>query len=336
MAGTDCMQKAATQVGGGVVLDLRDAVSYHQLVLASEGRTAATQRQYMLFERVFLRYLEHRHIKPALPALSVGNVRQALLWYLTQRDPRRTRSGEVAGQTFVDIMHLFARFLEREGVLPDDPLRGLRRVKVAKRLRQPFTKSEVVALWGACRQSAMPVRDEALFLLLLDTGMRIGEVCTITLDRLHIEQRNVLVGEHGKGRRERIVPLGQIDRRDGGRTLRALRQYLSERPKDARGGKRLFLGRDHYPLESAGGSQIIERLGKIAGVEDAGPHRLRHTMCTQYLVQYPGDELGLRRIVGHLSKEVLADYVHFSQSIIAERAGSASLAEQWLPRLSAL
>ena len=53
-------------------------------------------------------------------------------------------------------------------------------------------------------------------------------------------------------------------------------------------------------------------------------------MCTQYLVMFPGDEIGLRRIVGHLSTDVLRSYVHFAQSIIAERAGHASLAEQWL------
>jgi hypothetical protein len=45
---------------------------------------------------------------------------------------------------------------------------------------------------------------------------------------------------------------------------------------------------------------------------------------------YPGDEIGLRRIVGHLSSEITRSYVHFAQSIIAERAGHASLADLWL------
>lgn len=311
-------------------MDLRDAVSYHQLVLASEGRSQATQRQYLHFERVFLHYLESRGWKAALDALNAANVRQALLWYQGQPDHRRTRGGEVAGQAFIDIMHLFSRFLEREDILPDDPLRGVRRVKVAKRLRSPYTQSEIIALWGACRQSQLPTRDEALFLLLLDTGMRIGEACTLTLDRVRLDQRLIVIGEQGKGKRERLVPIGAADKRDGGRTLRALRRYIAERPTDMRGGKRVFLGRDHYPLEAAGGSQIIERLGKIAGVESAGPHRLRHTFATQYLTTYPGDEIGLRRIIGQVSKDVLADYVHFSQSVLAERSGRASLAERWL------
>jgi site-specific recombinase XerD len=312
-------------------VNLLDAVSYHQLVLASEGRTEATQRQYLYFEKVFLRYLEREEIKPTLDALNPANVRGALEWY--QHQPaiaQRTRGGEVGGMVLVDTMHLFARFLEREEILPDDPLRKMRRVKIAKRLREPFSKVEVVALWGATRSAPTALRDEALLLLLLDTGMRIGEACTITLDKLKLAERQIIVGADGKGRRERIVPVGQIDKRGGGRTLSAIRRYLGYRPDNARGRNRLFLGRDGYPLEAHGGSAVIARLGKIAGIEDAGPHRLRHSFATQYLVTYPGDEIGLRRVIGHISSQILADYVHIAQSIIADRTGRASLAEQWL------
>jgi hypothetical protein len=65
-------------------VDLRDAVSYHQLVLASEGRSAKTQRQYLIFERVFLHYLEAAGIAPELAALNVTNVREGLAWYRRQ------------------------------------------------------------------------------------------------------------------------------------------------------------------------------------------------------------------------------------------------------------
>jgi integrase len=58
---------------------------------------------------------------------------------------------------------------------------------VPKVLRQPFTQAELVALWGACRLSALPARDEALFLVLLDTGVRIGEAVTLTLDKVQLD-----------------------------------------------------------------------------------------------------------------------------------------------------
>ena len=138
-------------------------------------------------------------------------------------------------------------------------------------------------MWGACKQSQMPLRDEVLFLLLLDTGMRIGEACTLTLDHIKLDERVIVIGTEGKDRRERLVPIGEQQKRDGGRTVRALRAYLDRRPLSARGGNRLFLGRDGFPLESAGGSDVIARLGKVAGVADVHPHRLRHTLTTFYL-----------------------------------------------------
>jgi hypothetical protein len=94
-----------------------------------------------------------------------------------------------------------------------------------------------------------------------------------------------------------------------------------------RSANRLFLGRDGFPLSANAGADIIKRLGQAAGVENCIPHRLRHTFATWYLTSHPGDELGLRRIIGHASNEVTADYVHLAQSTVAQRAGQSSLAE---------
>ncbi len=54
----------------------------------------------------------------------------------------------------------------------------------------------------------MPLRDEVLFLLLLDTGMRIGEACTLMVGHVRLDERVIVVGGDGKGRRERLVPIG--------------------------------------------------------------------------------------------------------------------------------
>ncbi len=97
---------------------------------------------------------------------------------------------------------------------------------------------DVVALtrvWRSVGQSANPHCDEALFLLLLDSDMRIGEAVALTTDTLQLDQRRVIVGAKGKARRERAVPIGDAALPGGGRTLRALRTYLAVRPKsDAR------------------------------------------------------------------------------------------------------
>lgn len=309
------------------VLDLRDAVAYHQLVLNAEGARVTTQRNYLHYEQILLNALEALGIPPTLESLTPSNVRLTLEWYRSNvRD--MGRGGKTAIQQYVLRIKTFARFLENEEILPDNTLRRLTPPRVEKVLRQPFSQAEVSAMWGACRLSRNAARDEALLLLLLDTGMRIGEAASLTLDKLHLDERRAIIGESGKGRRERIVPLGDGAKRDGGRMIRALKTYLSERPDSH--ALEVFVSSDGYGLSSDAASMAIQRLGKDAGVDHPIPHRLRHTYCTWYMVTWPGDELGLRRIVGHVSKGVLADYVHYSQSIIADRSGRASLAEAWL------
>jgi site-specific recombinase XerD len=312
------------------VLDLDNAATYHLQTLAIEGATAATQRQYEFYWDLLIDGMLALHVPLEVASLDTNNVRAVLAWYRDRVNPASSRHGAVSVRTLAARAKTFARFLEREGILPDDTLRTLKVPRVGKILREPYTQIEVNAMWGVARSSRTAARDEALFLLLLDTGMRIGEAATLTIDRLRLDQRQALVGRDGKGRRERLVPMGDGAKRDGGCTVRALRAYLTIRPAHGQDAGRLFLSHEGRPLSSEGASRIIQRLGEASGVQNPIAHRLRHTFCTWYLVAFPGDEIGLRRIVGHLSHEVTADYVHFAQSIIADRAGRASLAEQWL------
>src|ERR1051326_1935328 len=312
-------------------MDLTDCIQYHQLSLQAEARSPKTLRLYLLYEKRFLHYLESQHIAPSLDALNPLNVRNGLEWF-SARDSHGHRGGQVAAQAFVRVLKIWARFLETEGVYEMSPIARVKRPRVPKLLRQPFTDAEIVALWGASRLTRTPVRDEALLLLLFDTGMRVGEACALTLDKLRLDNRHVVVGLDGKGRRERLVPIGDPKKPSGGRAIVALRAWLKAREPivskhPERAGQRVFLTSAGYALTSEGGTDAFKRIGAIAGVAAATPHRARHTFCTHWLTANPGDELGLRRIVGHLSKEVLADYVHLSQHTIAERAGRTSLVE---------
>jgi site-specific recombinase XerD len=305
-------------------MDLIDACALHQLTLSADGRTAATQRQYLTYEKRFLEFLNTRGIPPTLDALNPLNVRLATEWFRKDRAVG-SRGGQVATQTFVDTLKLWANFLEREGVWETSPLTRVKRVRVAKVLRQPFTQTEIQALWAASRQTRYSIRDEALLLLLLDTGMRIGEAMTLTLDKLHLDERHIVVGLEGKGRAERLVPIGDPTKRDGGHLLHALRAWLRARP--ASPTPRLFVDRRGFAISSEGGSEIFQRIGAIAGVTNSIPHRCRHSMATHYLTVHPGDVIGLRRIIGHTSDAVTQDYIHLSQTTIADRAGRASLVE---------
>lgn len=312
--------------------DLRDAVSFHQMLLSANGASPATLTLYRIYELAFLEFLESRRVKPLISELNPRRVTECLVWYRNQARGIRTRNGEVAVKTLATVLKRLGTVLEENEYVEDNPLRKLPRPRITYYSRVPFTQVEVNALWSACFRTQNPARDEALFLLLIDTGMRIGEAVTLTLDRLNLDHGQVTV--MGKGRRERVVPIGQ-------RVARAIKRYLllREQGRNRSSGKPtvrpdgepyVFLTYDGHPLQPDGGHEVIKHLGDLAGVADAYPHRCRHTFCTFYLTVHPGDELGLRRIVGHLSKEVLANYVHLADTTISQRQQRSSLAETWL------
>ena len=318
-----------TALAEGMCMDLRDAMSFHQMLLGANGASAYTQRQYLFYENLFVEFLQSKRYPLTIDELRPERVSEFLIWYRNRPHPRATRGGEVAVRAAADILKRLGGVLEDNEYVEVNPLRKLRRPKITKFTRVPFSTQEVQAMWGACFRTLHPARDEAIFLLLLDTGMRIGELCSMRLEHLDLDQRQVTV--LGKGRRERTIPFGDGQKRDGGRVVRAMRRYLQVRPTGFGADEAyVFLARDRRRLTAAGGNDIIKRVAAAASVDDAYPHRLRHTMATWYLTTYAGDELGLRRIIGHISTNVLADYVHFSQATIRDRAGRASLAEVWL------
>lgn len=312
-------------------MDLNDAVTYHQLVLASEGRSIKTSRLYLLYEKRFLEFLQSRGIPPTLDALNALNARQAILWF--QQRQVGTRGGVVATGMFLSVMKTWAMFLEREGIWETSPLSRVRPVKVRRFERQPYTLTEVGAMLNACTSSHMPERNRLLILMLLDTGARISEITGLRLEDVSFTTKSIKV--LGKGNRERTIPVDDPQQPDGGPTWRAYRSWLKVREvradrMPARAGDKLFLTAASYPLTGPGATDIVKRLGEVAGVKGAISHRFRHTFASQYLTMHPGDESGLREIMGHLSNEVLRVYTHLSRAAVRQRMGAVSLSSRWL------
>lgn len=311
-------------------MDLRDAAAYHALVLNSEGASLATQRNYLFYWKRLLEYCDESSTPVGLDQFTPELLRAASNWYRGNTRPGSSRGGAQAVRQFVQRMNTAGGFLIKESLIPEAQFRRVKAPRIGKLSRQPFTQQEIAAMWGSCSRTRNKERDEALFLLLLDTGMRIGEAAGLTLAHVDLAQHRLIVGADAKGKRERIVPVGSGDRRDGGRTVAAIRRYLAVRPGNRFDHDRLFLTSEGHPILASGLSDSIQHLGRLAGVENPIPHRLRHTMATMWLQDYPGDEIGLRRIIGHISDGVLADYVHFSQTVLAQRAGRVALSERWL------
>jgi len=152
-----------------------------------------------------------------------------------------------------------------------------------------------------------PLRDEALLTVLLDTGLRIGEVAGLCLRDIDWQQGWLKVdGKTGP----RAVPFGK-------KTRRALRLYI-ERERRARSPQEqcVFLGsRGGQPLTAESGSQAITRLARAAHVKASkvGPHTFRHTFALEF-IRAGGDAFSLQRLLGHSTLDMTRRYVNLAQT----------------------
>lgn len=153
----------------------------------------------------------------------------------------------------------------------------------------------------------IPVRDRALLELLYSSGLRVSEVAGLTIDDLNL--REGLVKARGKGKKERIVPVG-AKARD------ALKSYLVERMlfKKKRSlpdsDAAFFLNRAGERLTDRQIRRIVVKYARLAGINgQIGPHTLRHTFATHLLVG-GADLRSIQELLGHSSLSTTQKYTH--------------------------
>ncbi len=200
------------------------------------------------------------------------------------------------------------------------PVRRTVRVRLPMRLPRPLTAAEVDALLA----SLTTLRDLAIVVLMLDGGLRPGEVLGLHLDDISYGRRRVTVrkrddhphGVRAKSRRERVVDLHQP------RTLDAVSRYvLHERPLEATSPFVFLVGGHHarrcdplsYQAVVRGFARRMERLG--IRTADTTPHALRHTHATA-MWEAGMRELALQQRLGHASPESTRSYTRVSDEAV--------------------
>lgn len=188
----------------------------------------------------------------------------------------------------------------------------------------PFTRDEVRRIVEATAEDAAgnarhtASRDRAIVLTLLDSGLRAGELCNLTLvdydtkrGRLHVK--------HGKGDKERFVTIGQ-------RAQKALWRYLASRPT-AKATDPLFVTRTGRKIDKTNLTHTLVRIGNTCNVQNAHAHRFRYTFAVEFL-RNGGNVFVLKELMGHEKLEQTMKYVKFLEADISE-AAKHSPADNW-------
>ncbi|RLC69829.1 MAG: integrase [Chloroflexi bacterium] len=194
----------------------------------------------------------------------------------------------------------FFNWLEKEGIIPANPAARLRLPKLPDRVPKGISPSDFRKLLACCNgNKVQELRDRAIVLFLADTGCRAGEVCSLKVEDLNLDEGIALV--RGKGRKERMVAMSQT-------TCEALKAYLEVRPKGK--GEQVFIGQ-RGPLTVSGLSQVMRRLKKKAGVSGCcNPHSFRHGFAREWLMS-GGDMASLSDLLGHADIETTKVYSVF-------------------------
>lgn len=194
------------------------------------------------------------------------------------------------------VRMLFRKHLVPQGHRTDDPTALLASPRLPRRLPQELSPAEMAHLLAApSGLDAYAVRDRAMLELFYSSGLRISELCALTLQQIDLEHGFVRV--FGKGAKERVVPLG-------GRARDAVRSYLiSSRPRlvKTRTGSELFISERGRAISRKTLWVIVRAAARRAGItKGVKPHLLRHSFAT-HLLRGGADLRAIQEMLGHAS-----------------------------------
>jgi integrase/recombinase XerC len=212
----------------------------------------------------------------------------------------------------------FCRWMKQKGFAKTNPAAELASPKVRRELPTFLGAEDAAALmeapdldtvWSIRAKEAVKLRDRALLELLYGGGLRVSEATG--LDVAHVSLGERVVRVKGKGRKERLVPIGS-------KAEEALRAWLAVRPELAHPKTRaidphaLFVSTRGRRLGPRAAQLLVRRYGIVAsGRTDLHPHALRHT-CATHLLDGGADLRAIQEMLGHSSLSTTQRYTHVS------------------------
>ena len=257
-----------------------------------------------------------------------GTRKQPPSWEKLQRDDfrfylrqlGRNHLSRAATQLRFSALRSFYKFLIRRGVVASSPIKGIALPKREKRLPKFLTVAQMIDLLNAPKkfaeekpekgrgrptESSVPARDEALLETIYSSGLRISELCGLRVEDINWPEQTVRV--RGKGRKERLVPIGLP-------ALEAIGKYWESLPNQPGASNPVFL-RSEKKMEPMLPRVLQLRLKKYlacAGLDPhLTPHKLRHSYAT-HLLDAGADLRSVQELLGHAHLITTQVYTHVS------------------------
>ncbi|MFN4217090.1 MAG: tyrosine recombinase, partial [Brevinematales bacterium] len=210
----------------------------------------------------------------------------------------------------ISALRVFFLFLLRMEWIDKNPLDLLESPRYMKKLPSYLTVEEIEAMILPAEENFQEVRDSCIIEFLYSCGLRVSELCHLSLHDILRDEK--LVRVVGKGNKERLVPIGK----------RAMEWFLRYLPYRAallvgkRSRDEVFLSRLCRPLSRVSVWGIVKARARRAGVDkEISPHTLRHSFAT-HLVMEGADLRGVQELLGHADISTTQVYTHVSSSYL--------------------
>ncbi len=204
----------------------------------------------------------------------------------------------------------FFRYLNREGIIEINPAKLVSSPKREKMLPSFLALDEAIRLMEATDDNErFGLRDRAILETFYSAGIRLSELASLNLDDLNLDDG--LIKIRGKGKKERIVPIGS-------KAIKAITEYINRTEREEIMPHPIFLNRFGRRLTARGIEGIVAKYVKRIGmIRHATPHTLRHTFAT-HLLDGGADLRSIQELLGHASLSTTQKYIHLSMDKLME------------------
>ncbi|MGZ3557709.1 MAG: tyrosine recombinase XerC [Thermodesulfobacteriota bacterium] len=228
---------------------------------------------------------------------------------------RKNKKSSIARK--ISTLRSFFKYLVREQLIPSNPAKTVSTPKVEKTLPTTLTVDEAFRLMESPRSRSgksskgseeRGLRDRAILELLYSSGLRVSELVGLNSNQLDLDLGIVRV--MGKGRKERIVPVGL-------KAIEALGAYFAERGT-SKGDEPIFINSSGGRLTARSVGRLIKKYTRHSSIfRRVSPHSLRHTFAT-HLLDAGADIREIQEMLGHSSLSTTQRYTHVSMGKLME------------------
>ena len=297
---------------------MEKAIEEFGLHLATERNLSPhTLRGYLADVRQFRQYLEENGLI-SLDALERGQLEAidhvAVRSFLSSLYRRKVRKVTIVRK--VSALRTFFNYLLREGRVRVNPAEMVQAPKAEKYLPTFLLVEEMFSLLNLkFAEDAAGIRDRAMLELFYSSGMRVSELTGLNLGDIDFGQS--LVKVRGKGKKERIVPVGE-------QALRSVQEYLAgrheflQKQQGSKADPPLFLSRSGRRITPRSVARIVDRYVLLSGIsKKVSPHTLRHSFAT-HLLDAGADLRAIQELLGHENLSTTQKYTSVSVAKLME------------------